>query len=124
MMDLALRGYSMKTLLPWGKISAEFRRAPKLPATIKRIQATVAAHYDIPAYEMVSARRAREVAHPRQVAMFLTRELTPKSLPDIGRYFGGRDHTTVMHALAAVTERMSINDEIAEDVAMLRRALA
>lgn len=77
--------------------------------TIAAIQAAVAAHFAIPVAEMVSQRRGREVARPRQVAMFLAKQMTPKSLPDIGRRFGGRDHTTVIHAVRQI-ERLSQAD--------------
>ena len=73
--------------------------------SIRRIQDTVASYYGLKQIDMVSQRRSRAVAWPRQVAMYLCRELTPHSLPSIGRYFGGRDHTTVMHAIRAVEQR-------------------
>lgn len=92
--------------------------------TVAAIQSAVASHYGIPLIEMTSQRRAREVAHPRQVAMFLARELTPKSLPDIGRRFGDRDHTTVMHALKAVAQRIEVDEDTAEHVELLRGSLA
>ena len=72
---------------------------------------------------MQSARRARAVARPRQVAMYLAKQLTPRSLPEIGRKFGGRDHTTVMHAVARVAELMKQDAGFAEDVALLRKML-
>lgn len=92
--------------------------------TIKRIQDVVSYYYDIPQIDMVSARRNRSSAWPRQVAMYLARQLTPKSLPDIGGRFGGRDHTTVMHALRAVQKRMQSDAELAIDVRTLRERLA
>ncbi len=73
--------------------------------------------------DMTSARRARAVARPRQVAMFLAKQLTSRSLPEIGRKFGNRDHTTVMHAVARVAELMQKDAAFAEDVDMLRRLL-
>lgn len=76
---------------------------------IDEIQRAVAARFHIPLFEMTSARRAREVARPRQIAMYLCRELTPRSLPQIGRHFGKRDHTTVMHACRQI-ERLSLID--------------
>jgi len=72
---------------------------------------------------MHSARRARTVARPRQVAMYLSKQLTPRSLPEIGRKFGGRDHTTVMHAVKKVEELCSEDRSFAEDVELLRRML-
>lgn len=91
---------------------------------IAGIQQFVASYYNIDPREMVSNRRSREVTHPRQVAMFLSREFTPKSLPDIGRRFGNRDHTTVMHALRAVAERASRDVAVRNDIEALREALA
>ena len=75
--------------------------------TIEEIQKKVAEHFSIRITDMSSARRARNVARPRQVAMYLAKQLTQRSLPDIGRRFGGRDHTTVMHAVSRVGELMS-----------------
>lgn len=91
---------------------------------IARIQRIVAKHYRIPLIEMVSARRAREVARPRQVAMYLSKLLTPKSLPDIGRLFGNRDHTTVIHACRQVTRLIAEDPEIRADVRRLTRKLS
>jgi chromosomal replication initiator protein len=72
---------------------------------------------------MHSARRARAVARPRQVAMYLCKQLTPRSLPEIGRKFGGRDHTTVMHAVKKVEELLAADRALAEDIELLRRML-
>ncbi|HAT34448.1 MAG TPA: chromosomal replication initiator protein DnaA, partial [Rhodospirillaceae bacterium] len=74
-------------------------RANDRRVTIEEIQKRVAEHYNIRQSEMYSSRRARAVARPRQVAMYLSKQLTSRSLPEIGRKFGGRDHTTVMHAV-------------------------
>lgn len=91
---------------------------------VERIKRKVAEFYGIPLLEMTSDRRAREVARPRQVAMYLAKQLTTKSLPEIGRLFGNRDHTTVIHAVKQV-ERLIANDpDIAVDVEILREALA
>ncbi len=91
--------------------------------TIEEIQKKVAEHYSIRLTDMSSARRARAVARPRQVAMFLAKQLTSRSLPEIGRKFGNRDHTTVMHAVSRVTELMLRDGNFAEDVELLRRLL-
>jgi len=91
--------------------------------TIQEIQKKVAEHYNIRVTEMSSARRARNIARPRQVAMYLAKQLTSKSLPDIGRHFGDRDHTTVMHAVSRVTELMAQDAAFGEDVELLRRML-
>jgi chromosomal replication initiator protein len=72
---------------------------------------------------MSSARRARAVARPRQVAMFLAKQLTSRSLPEIGKKFGNRDHTTVMHAITRVQELMERDADFAENVELLRSML-
>lgn len=91
--------------------------------TIEEIQKKVAEHYSIRLTDMSSARRARAVARPRQVAMYLAKQLTSRSLPEIGRKFGNRDHTTVMHAVARVQDLMERDGTFAEDVELLRRLL-
>ncbi|OYV40981.1 MAG: chromosomal replication initiation protein DnaA [Rhodospirillales bacterium 20-64-7] len=91
--------------------------------SIQEIQKRVADHYNIRISEMSSARRSRNIARPRQVAMYLAKQLTSKSLPDIGRHFGDRDHTTVMHAVSRVTELMAQDAGFGEDVELLRRML-
>lgn len=90
---------------------------------VARIQRVVAGHFRIPVTEMISERRARRVSRPRQVAMYFTHELTPLSLPNIGRRFGGRDHTTVMHAIAKVQAVMSEDNDFKDEVRTIRRAL-
>jgi chromosomal replication initiator protein len=98
-------------------------RANDRRVTIEDIQRRVADHYNIRLADMSSPRRARAVARPRQVAMYLAKQLTTRSLPEIGRKFGGRDHTTVMHAVRKV-EELKTNDEILEeDIQRLRRSL-
>jgi chromosomal replication initiator protein len=91
--------------------------------TIEEIQKRVAEHWNMRLTDMTSARRARQVARPRQVAMYLAKQLTSRSLPEIGRKFGNRDHTTVMHAVARVAELMERDPNFAEDVELLRRML-
>jgi chromosomal replication initiator protein len=91
--------------------------------TIEEIQKKVAEHWNIRLTDMSSARRARAVARPRQVAMYLAKQLTSRSLPEIGRKFGNRDHTTVMHAVSRVTDLISRDAGFAEDVELLRRML-
>ena len=91
--------------------------------TIEEIQKRVAEHWNIRLSDMSSARRARAVARPRQVAMYLAKQLTSRSLPEIGRKFGNRDHTTVMHAVSRVSELIERDAAFAEDVELLRRML-
>ena len=90
---------------------------------IEEIQKRVAEHFSIRLTDMSSARRARAVARPRQVAMYLAKQLTTRSLPEIGRKFGGRDHTTVMHAVRKIEELKGTDPALAEDVELLRRML-
>jgi len=98
-------------------------RANDRKVTIEEIQKRVAEHFNIRLSEMYSSRRARAVARPRQIAMYLAKQLTARSLPEIGRKFGGRDHTTVMHAVKKVEELRSIDNGFSEDVELLRRML-
>jgi chromosomal replication initiator protein len=91
--------------------------------SIQEIQKRVCEHYNIRIAEMSSARRARNIARPRQVAMYLAKQLTSKSLPDIGRHFGDRDHTTVMHAVNRITQLIAQDATFAEDVELLKRTL-
>jgi chromosomal replication initiator protein len=98
-------------------------RANDRRVTIEEIQKRVAEHFNIRIADMHSARRARAVARPRQVAMYLAKQLTSRSLPEIGRKFGGRDHTTVMHAVRKIEELRAKDSTFAEDVDLLRRML-
>jgi chromosomal replication initiator protein len=98
-------------------------RANDRRITIEEIQKRVAEHFNIRLSDMHSARRARAVARPRQVAMYLAKQLTSRSLPEIGRKFGGRDHTTVMHAVKKIDELRSLDSSLSEDVELLRRML-
>ena len=98
-------------------------RANDRRVTIEEIQKRVAEHFNIRLADMHSARRARAVARPRQVAMYLAKQLTARSLPEIGRKFGGRDHTTVMHAVRKVEELRATDNSFNEDVELLKRML-
>jgi len=98
-------------------------RANDRRVTIEEIQKRVAEHYSIRLADMHSPRRARAVARPRQVAMYLAKQLTSRSLPEIGRKFGGRDHTTVMHAVRKIEELRAADQSFSEDVELLRRML-
>ncbi len=102
---------------------ADILRASERKVTIDEILRKVADHYNLRMSDLLSARRARAVARPRQVAMYLAKTLTSKSLPDIGRRFGGRDHTTVIHAVRRIEELRQTDSQIAEDVELLRRML-
>ena len=91
--------------------------------TIDNIQRTVAEYYKIKIADILSKRRSRSVARPRQVAMALSKELTNHSLPEIGEAFGGRDHTTVLHACRKIKELLESDADIREDVKNLLRTL-
>ena len=105
------------------EVLQDLLRAHERRITIDEIQKRVAEHYSIKVSDMHSARRARVVARPRQVAMYLAKQLTPRSLPEIGRRFGGRDHTTVMHAIRKIEELRASDAVISEDIELLRRQL-
>ncbi|HMT44919.1 MAG TPA: chromosomal replication initiator protein DnaA [Chakrabartia sp.] len=104
-------------------VLAEMFRASKRRITIDEIQKRVSDHFRIRQAEMVSARRAREVARPRQIAMYLAKQLTPRSLPEIGRRFGGRDHTTVIHAVRQIEKLRGLDHDLDNDVRTLMRSL-
>ncbi len=91
--------------------------------SVEDIQKKVADYFNIRFNDMVSVRRSRVVARPRQVAMYLSKTFTPKSLPEIGRMFGGRDHTTVMHAIKKVQELCRVDSSFAEHIKVLKRTL-
>jgi len=105
------------------EVLADLLRSTERRITIDEIQKRVAEHFNIRVADMHSARRARAVARPRQVAMYLAKQLTPRSLPEIGRKFGGRDHTTVIHAVRKVEELSAYDAAFREDVELLRRLL-
>ena len=92
--------------------------------TVENIQKTVAEYYKIRIADLLSKRRSRSIARPRQVAMALAKELTNHSLPEIGDAFGGRDHTTVLHACRRVKELRETERRIGEDYMNLLRTLA
>ncbi|MYE45748.1 MAG: chromosomal replication initiator protein DnaA, partial [Chloroflexi bacterium] len=91
--------------------------------TIEEIQRRVAAHYNIKPAELSSSRRAQTVVRPRHVAMYLAKQLTSRSLPEIGRKFGKRDHTTVMYAIRRIEELRPNDAALDEDVEFLWRSL-
>ncbi|MDE0591374.1 chromosomal replication initiator protein DnaA [Halocynthiibacter sp. C4] len=102
---------------------ADILRASDRKITIEEIQRKVSEHYNIRLSEMIGPKRVRTIARPRQVAMFLSKQLTSRSLPEIGRRFGGRDHTTVMHGVKRIEELKAHDNQIAEDLELLRRSL-
>jgi chromosomal replication initiator protein len=111
------------TLEATQEVLHDILKAYERRVTIDEIQKKVAEHYNMRLTDMFSARRARNVARPRQVAMYLAKQLTSRSLPEIGRKFGNRDHTTVMHAVSRVGQLIEVDPAFAEDVELLRRML-
>lgn len=105
------------------EVLSDLLRASERRVTIDEIQKKVAEHYNVRVADMHSARRSRAVARPRQVAMYLAKQLTPRSLPEIGRKFGGRDHTTVIHAVRKIEELSAYDASFREDVELLLRLL-
>jgi chromosomal replication initiator protein len=91
--------------------------------TIEEIQKRVAEYYNVKVSDMHSARRSVTVARPRQMAMYLAKQLTSRSLPEIGRKFGGKDHTTVMHAVKRIEELAQKDNELREDIGRLKRMM-
>lgn len=102
---------------------ADILRASDRKVTIEEIQRKVAEHYNIRLSDMIGPKRLRNIARPRQVAMYLAKQLTPRSLPEIGRRFGGRDHTTIMHGVRKIEELMATDSQLADDLQLLRRLL-
>lgn len=102
---------------------ADILRASDRKLTIEEIQRKVAEHYNIRLSDMIGPKRVRTIARPRQIAMYLAKQLTPRSLPEIGRRFGGRDHTTIMHGVRKIEELMATDSQLNDDLQMLRRQL-
>ncbi len=102
---------------------ADVIRASDRKITVEEIQRKVSDHYNIRLSDLIGPKRVRTFARPRQVAMYLSKQMTTRSLPEIGRRFGGRDHTTVMHGVRKIEELMQHDSQIADDLEMLRRAL-
>ena len=102
---------------------ADILRSSDRKLSIEEIQRKVAEHYNIRLSDMIGPKRLRNIARPRQVAMYLSKQLTPRSLPEIGRRFGGRDHTTIMHGVRKIEELMAIDSQLSDDLQLLRRLL-
>ena len=106
------------------ELLSDLLRASSRQISVDAIQNRVASHYGVRVAEMFSPRRARNIARPRQVAMFLAKNLTSLSYPEIGRQFGGRDHTTVMHAVRTIEGLVNSDQVVAEDVQLLKSLLS
>lgn len=105
------------------EILADLLRANDRKINIDEIQKAVAEHYNLRLTEMLSERRSRNIARPRQVAMYLAKQLTQRSLPEIGRKFSGRDHTTVIHAVKRIEDLRRTDSTLDEDITRLMRRL-
>ena len=90
---------------------------------IEDILKIVSRHYKVARNELLSSRRSRDVVRPRQIAMYLAKSLTSRSLPEIGRRFGGRDHTTVLHSVRKVEQMMKDDGELCQEIELLKRML-
>ncbi len=104
-------------------LGSALRGGPERRITVDEFQKTVADHFSLKQADLLSGRRTRSVARPRQIAMYLCKQHTTRSYPDIGRRFGGRDHTTVLHGVRRIEELMPKDDQIARDVEALTRKL-
>jgi len=98
-------------------------RANDRKVSVEEIQRKVSEHYNIRLSDLIGPKRVRTFARPRQIAMYLAKQMTSRSLPEIGRRFGGRDHTTVMHGVKRIEELRAVDSQIADDLELLRRAL-
>ena len=102
---------------------SDILRATDRKVTMDEIIKKICEHYHLRQSDLMSPSRARNIARPRQMAMYLCKKLTSRSLPEIGRKFGGRDHTTILHGVRKIEELISIDNQIAEDAELLRRML-
>jgi chromosomal replication initiator protein len=103
---------------------SDLLRAADKKISVDEIMQAVAKHYNLRMSDLLGPRRTRTIARPRQMAMYLSKTMTTRSLPEIGRRFGGRDHTTVIHAVRKIEELIDIDPHLAEDLQILRRSLA
>ncbi len=102
---------------------SDILRASDRKVTMEEIIKKTCEHYHLRQTDLMSPSRARNIARPRQMAMYLCKKLTTRSLPEIGRKFGGRDHTTILHGVRKIEELISLDSQIAEDAELLRRML-
>jgi chromosomal replication initiator protein len=106
-----------------GLLRPHLRGGSERRVTVDDIQKATAEHFSLKQADLISERRNRSVARPRQAAMWLAKQLTTRSLPDIGRRFGGRDHTTVLHAVRRIEELKATDGQLARDLETLMRKL-
>jgi len=105
-------------------LGSMYRAGEPKRVRIEDIQRIVARHYNVSKTELLSNRRTRTIVKPRQIAMYLAKVLTPRSLPEIGRRFGGRDHTTVLHAVRKIEDLSGADNTLAQELELLRRLIA
>ena len=105
-------------------VLSDILRANNKLVTIEDIQKKVSEHFSVKMSEMFSARRSKSVVIPRQIAMYLSKELTNLSYPEIGRNFGGKDHTTIIHAAKKIDKLLNENSNISEDIRLLKSILS
>ncbi len=111
------------TIYECKKILKDFINCNVKSINVETIQNIVAAHFNLNIQEMLSARRSRSLARPRQIAMYLAKQHTSNSLPDIGKKFSNRDHTTVIHAVKKIEELMKKDDEIRQSIAEIKKRI-
>lgn len=115
--------FTASVTMPTAYLGQRLEFKPRPPPTVSTIQKAVAEHFRMTVTDLLSARQARSVARPRQVGMWLCRQLTKRSLPDIGRRFGGKDHTTVLHAVRRIEELRQTDHEVRYHCASLLEKL-
>lgn len=117
-----LEGGSLRNIADIKSLPAETFPQRTYPP-VKAIVATVAQLYKVTPLDILSARRTKNVVRPRQVAMYLARTFTPKSLPDIGQQFAGRDHTTILHAVRKITALVTTDDQLKQEIGVITAKL-
>jgi chromosomal replication initiator protein len=119
----SLTGRELTTQLAREVLDGLYPQATHRPCSVTEIKAAACTHFELSPEELLSGGRTKRIAWPRQVAMYLARELTDESLPAIGRHFGGRDHTTVLHAWRRTSERIASDSTSRQAVESLRHLL-
>ncbi|HSZ70840.1 MAG TPA: chromosomal replication initiator protein DnaA [Solirubrobacteraceae bacterium] len=119
----SLTGRELSNDLAEEVLAGLYPQAPRRPCSVAEIQAFACKHFELTSEELLSSSRTARVAWPRQVAMYLARELTDESLPVIARHFGGRDHTTVLHAWRRTTQRLAEDSRSRQAVDNLRQLI-
>jgi chromosomal replication initiator protein len=111
------------TIYECKRILKDFINSSNKSINVEFIQNLVASHFNLNIQELLSPRRSRSLARPRQIAMYLAKQHTTNSLPDIGRKFSNRDHTTVIHAVKKIDELLKKDNDIRESVEALRKKI-